>query len=103
MNTHLFGRWGEQGIALRLVLDDLEPKTVDEARNELQNLISNPTNATPYYEGSWDNLLVGGKVHEEDSPGNYSLRETNHQLQLLTFTPDGEEEVSETLDLPPRR
>lgn len=103
MKAHLYGRWGEQRIALRLVLDDLEPKTADEARKGLQDLISNPTNATPYYEGNWDNLLVGGKVREEDSPGNYSLRETNHQLQLVTFTPDGEEEVSETLDLPPRR
>jgi Uncharacterized protein conserved in bacteria (DUF2330) len=103
MKAHLYGDWGEQRIALRLVLDDLEPKTVDEARKGLQNLISNPTNATPYYEGNWDNLLVGGKVHEEDSPGNYLLRETNHQLELVTFTPDGEEQVSETLDLPPRR
>ena len=57
MKAHLYGRWGEQRIALRLVLDDLEPKTVDEARKGLQDLISNPTNATPYYEGNWDNLL----------------------------------------------
>jgi hypothetical protein len=42
-------------------------------------------------------------MREEDSPGNYLLRETNNQLQLIFFYPNGEEEISETRDLPIQR
>ncbi len=28
---------------------------------------------------------LAGKFREEDSPGNYLLRETNNQLQLVIF------------------
>jgi hypothetical protein len=48
---------------------------------------------------SWDNYFVGGQIREEDSPGNYILRQTNNQLQLVTFNAEGAEEVQATWDL----
>ena len=89
-----YGHWHEQQIVLRLALDDIAPKTVSEARKGLQELISNPTNAAVYYLKNWDNNFTGGQIREEDSPGNYALRETNNQLQFVTFNPDGGEEIS---------
>lgn len=76
--------------------------TPAEIRTGLQELISNPTNAVEYGLKNWDNDLVGGQFREEDSPGNYLLRETNNQLQLIGFKPDGEEEIWDTFDLPLR-
>ncbi len=93
------GNWVEQKLLLRMVLDDFEPRNAKEARKELQRIVSSPTNATPYYSKSWDNLLVGGEVREEDSPGNYLLRETNNQLQFVTFDVNGREEASGTWNL----
>ena len=78
-------------------MDDGGWQTVAEARAVLQEAISNPTNATLYDLKDWDNYLVGGQIREEDSPGNYLLRETNNQLQLVIFTPDGGEDISEHL------
>lgn len=90
-------------IALRLALGDSDWKTTVEVRTGLQQTISNPTNAAYYGLKNWDNHFVGGQFREEDSPGNYLLRETNNQLQLIFFYPNGEEEISETQDLPIQR
>ena len=48
---------------------------------------------------NWDNYFVGGQIREEDSPGNYLLRETNNQLQFVSFNSDGGEGVMDTWDL----
>jgi hypothetical protein len=45
-------------------------------------------------------LQGAGQIHEEDSPGNYLLRETNNQMQLIFFDPDGGEVIAGTWDLP---
>jgi hypothetical protein len=87
-------------IALRLALGDSDWKTMAEVRTGLQQTISNPTNAANYGLKNWDNYFVGGQFREEDSPGNYLLRETNNQAQLVFFNPDGEEEIADTWDLP---
>ena len=91
------GHWNEakiQALVLRIALTDVEWHTTAEARAGLQKLISNPTNAVMYGLKNWDNDLVGGQIHEEDSIGNYLLRETNSQLQLVYIFPDGREDVS---------
>jgi len=71
-----------------------------EARAKLQGVTSKPINSPKKFWRNWRNDLVGGQIHEEDSPGNYLLRETNNQLELIFFKPDGGEEISGTWDLP---
>jgi hypothetical protein len=52
---------------------------------------------------SWDNYFVGGQIREEDSPGNYLLRETNNQLQFVSFDYEGGEGVLSSWDLRAQR
>ena len=95
----------EEQIILSITLDDGGWRTIAEARPRLRDTISDPNNGPKHWDGSkswygWDNEFVGGQFREEDSPGNYLLRETNNQLQLVFFNPDGGEEISGTWDLP---
>lgn len=91
---------GAEQFTLRMALDDLNWQTSAEARAGLREIVSNPTNAASYDLKNWDNNFVGGQIREEDSPGNYLLRETNSQLQLVIYDPDGAEKVECTWDLP---
>jgi hypothetical protein len=78
-----------QQMALNLALNDGGWRTIAEARGGLREFISDTNNAVSYGCKNWDNYLVGGQIREEDSPGNYLLRETNHQVQIVTFSWDG--------------
>jgi hypothetical protein len=103
VKRHFYSFWREQQIVLRLTWGDENWQTLAQARAGFQELIANPTNAASMGLKNWDNHFVGGQMREEDSPGNYLLRETNNQLQLIFFNPNGEEEISETRDLPIQR
>jgi hypothetical protein len=46
-------------------------------------LASARTNGMP------ENLLLGGQVHEEDSPGNFTLRATTNGLEYLIYDAQG--------------
>jgi hypothetical protein len=46
------------------------------------------------------NLFLDGVIHEEDSPGNYVLREKDGHLQYVAYDGQGAEEVMLELDLP---
>jgi hypothetical protein len=94
-----YGYGQQEQLALQIALGDFDWHTTIEARTGLQALISNPTNGIPYGIKNWDNYFIGGQIHEEDSPGNYLLRETNNQLQLITFNHGGGEEISGNWDL----
>ena len=74
-------------------------QTMAEARAKLQDVTSNSINSPKRFRGNWRNDLVGGQIREEDSPGNYLLRETNHQVQLIIFNDDGGEHVLGSWDL----
>jgi hypothetical protein len=100
---HFYSYWREEQITLRLIWGDENWQTLAQARAGLQEATSNPTNAAVYGLKNWDNYFVGGQMHEEDSPGNYLLRETNNQLQLIFFNADGGEEMPESRDLPTQR
>ena len=39
------------------------------------------------------NLLLGGSIREEDSPGNYTLRETEAGIGFITYDAQGAEHV----------
>ena len=81
------------------ILNDGGWRTAAEARAKLQNVTSNSINSPKKFSGNWRNDLVGGQIHEEDSPGNYLLRETNQQVQLIMFNDDGGEHVLGSWDL----
>jgi hypothetical protein len=89
-------------IILYMILDDGGWQTIAEARAILQNATLNPTNTVFHGYKDWDNDLVGGQIREEDSPGNYLLRETNNLLQFVTFGYDGGENVRGSWDLRPQ-
>jgi hypothetical protein len=98
-----YSNWRAEQMTLRLAWAEEDWPTLTQARAGFQELISNPTNAANWGLKNWDNYFVGGQIHEEDSPGNYLLRETNNQLQLIFFNPNGGEEIAETRDLPHQR
>ena len=102
---HFYNEMKEQQLALRIALDDLDwhiVTDVAEARTNLRDITSNPTNAANYGLKNWENHFVGGQLREEDSPGNYLLRETNNQLELIFINREGGEELSTAKDLPGR-
>lgn len=84
--------WLQQQMGIRLALADSNPSTLAEARADIRQLASNPTNAAAYGIKNWNNSLIGGPLREEDSPGNYLLSETNNQLQLTSFNSAGGEQ-----------
>ena len=88
-----------QQLGIRIALGDYDWHTTAQARASLQEIISNPTNPVVDPIG-WTNYFTGSQIREEDSPGNYLLRETNNQLALVFFYPGGEEEIDVIGDLP---
>jgi len=90
-------------VILRRILHDGGWQTMAEARAKLQDVTSNSINSPKKFRGNWRNDLVGGQIREEDSPGNYLLRETNQQVQLIIFNDDGGEHVLGSWDLRARR
>jgi hypothetical protein len=87
-------------VIFHRILNDGGWQTMAEARAKLQDVTSNSINSPKRFWGNWRNDLVGGQVHEEDSPGNYLLRETNQQVQFIIFDADGGEHVLGSWDLP---
>jgi hypothetical protein len=83
--------WRMEQMILRTVWADENWQTLAQARAGLQE---------SRRLKNWGNDFVGGQVREEDSPGNYLLRETNNQLQLIFFNADGGEEITVTRHLP---
>lgn len=81
-------------------LDDTNPVVLADVRSEAKRLLSNPTNdiqwvryASPALKAGNNNLL-GGHIHEEDSPGNYTLCETSDgRLKFVTYDAAGAEHV----------
>ena len=48
---------------------------------------------------SWQNYLQGGPILEQDSPGNYLIRETGDGLHFLVYDAQGAEHVLGNLPL----
>ena len=80
----------EQSIGLLMSLKDGPYADLAQARAAAQKLCQSNE-----YAQSWNNDLTGEPVHEEDSPGNYVLQQTNQELQLVTFDANGNAEVSD--------
>jgi len=84
---------------LDMALNQTGYRTAADVRAAIQAGISDATNADHSME-RWDNFYVGGQFREEDSPGNYVLRETNHLVKLIPIGPDGAEDDRDTLEFP---
>jgi len=68
-------------------------RTIAEVRAGLRKYLSNPANAELNYWENFDNYLIGGQIREEDSPGNYTMRATNGQLEFVGYDTEGAEHV----------
>jgi hypothetical protein len=87
-------------------LSDTNPATRAEISAKAQHLLANPTNDVEWsnFAGrrqGLDNYLLGGRIREEDSPGNFTLRERDGQLQFVTYDAQGAEHIlPDELSLP---
>lgn len=81
-----------------------------EGLEAARRILANPTNTVTkqIWEGllkggNWPNHYMGGMVHEEDSPGNFILREQDGLMEYVVFDAEGAERVLMTWPLPPRK
>ncbi len=70
---------------------------------EARRVLANPTNSLAkkawerYVQGDlWPNHYLGGQIREEDSPGNFILREQDGLMEYVTFDAEGGERVLQT-------
>ncbi len=90
----------DNAYSLCLSLLDSDAATSTEVGAEARRVLSSASNdarSRRYGEDEesnpWDNALLGGTMREEDSPGNYTIRETNGQLQFIGYDAQGAEHV----------
>jgi hypothetical protein len=103
-------RGSEQASLFQLceyLLDTTNSVTRAEISAQARHLLANPTNDVEwrYFGGHLDHLdnyLLGGRIREEDSPGNFILRENGNQLEFVAYDAQGAEHVEKwTWDLRP--
>jgi hypothetical protein len=97
-----FGEDQNNLSALYYYLLDTNSMTRAEISVEAKHLLSNPTNDVDWVNWSksqgwksWDNHLIGGQIREEDSPGNFTLRENGNQIEFITYDAQGAEHVQQ--------
>lgn len=87
--------WSDTRSNLYTPLQLVHGESVQEARR----LLANPTNAPAAIEG-WEkyaqNHYLGVLMHEEDSPGNFILREKDGEIEYVVFDAQGAESVMAT-------
>jgi len=74
---------------------------VADARLTARNLITFLQTNAPYWNEwassvrwtNWQNHYLSGPLHEEDSPGNYTIREVNGRLELVMYDAEGAEHI----------
>jgi hypothetical protein len=79
---------------------NLTPATARAVLTEVSKLLSAQYKGSDSGGDYMANLLLGGRVREEDSPGNYTFRETASGLEFVTYDAQGAEHVLRQL---PRR
>lgn len=81
--------------------------TAEEARARARTIIRVADTNAPYWHAwasrvdwaNWQNDLLGGPVREEDSPGNYAIRESGGRVEFIAYDAQGEEHVLADLPL----
>lgn len=91
-----FGEMKMSHLELRVALGDADSLDLNKLRSTAINLLAAPTNDLNWT--NWNNDFLGGRIHEEDSPGNYILREINGHFEFVTFDANGAEQVQELSD-----
>jgi hypothetical protein len=74
---------------LQIALNDANSSDLNNLCLTAASLLAAPTNDLEWTH--WDNCYLGGRIHEEDSPGNYILRGTNGHVEFVTFDANGAE------------
>jgi hypothetical protein len=74
---------------------------VADVRLIAKNLITVGEKNAPHWDewsrsadwANWQNYYLGGPLREEDSPGNYTIREVNGQLEFVVYDAEGAEHI----------
>jgi hypothetical protein len=77
--------------------DELEFATNRASLAEAKAILQATMNQPPSYGSNWENPFLGGRIREEDSPGNYLLRPTTNGYEFLIYDPRGAEIISAPL------
>jgi len=75
---------------------ELEFATNRESLAEAKAIVAETMKA-PSYGMTWENTFLGGRIREEDSPGNYLLRPTTNGYDFLIYDPRGAEIIEAPL------
>jgi len=75
---------------LAIRLQDEKPVTAAEIRSQAKILLSRPDDPDGYAD--YKNHLLGGNIREEDSPGNFTLREDGDELEFVAYDAEGAED-----------
>ncbi|HLP78186.1 MAG TPA: DUF2330 domain-containing protein [Candidatus Paceibacterota bacterium] len=67
--------------------DNSRPATLGEAQRIAAETAKRPP------QRNKENLLLGGQIHEEDSPGNYVIRQGTNGFEFVWFAADGSEQT----------
>ncbi|NOS70368.1 MAG: hypothetical protein HOP33_10605 [Verrucomicrobia bacterium] len=74
----------------------VEDSSLEDARRLLADPTNNVTKAIwdgRFAGGQWPNHYLGGLIHEEDSPGNFILRERDGRVEYVIYDAQGAEAV----------
>jgi uncharacterized protein DUF2330 len=86
MNTHYeLSHW----------LGDADATNVVAMRTVAKRLLANPPDSWLKNHPEMFENLLGGRIHEEDSPGNYIIREKGGRLEFVSYDAQGAEHVLE--------
>jgi len=75
--------------SLGQALADEKPVTAAEIRSRARTALSRPDDPDGYSD--FKNHLLGGPIREEDSPGNFTLREEGDELEFVAYDAEGAE------------
>lgn len=97
---HAYGSTINNVHSLRLSIRDTDAGTWAEASAEARRVLtsaSNDARSRGYGEGEesnpLENAVLGGTMREEDSPGNFTIREAGDQVEFISYDAQGAEHV----------
>ena len=76
-------RMRQKSMELRQEVLDSQATNRAEVSAEIRRLLAQTT--TEEWLNNWSNELLGGQIHEEDSPGNYVVRDKTNVLGAVYF------------------
>ncbi len=87
----------------KVIKENHKFERVEVSGDEARRMLAHPTNTVTkaiwesrFRGGNWPNHYVGGQIHEEDSPGNFVLREKNGYVEYVIYDAQGAEQVLQT-------